>query len=340
MNRVKWAIGVLMGWLWAASASAATVEFTGVYTRNLGGGGKWAIYAAVTNPLSSNPTPGRENVTGFSSVMVDVAVLGGNGQSIDSSVNMLPFGTSTRSDVSLPSVGYGFWLFRSNGTLNGTGVTGIRAAQYTPYATPGLDELVLNGAGRWAGSQAAGGVFTSATSWDAPLLVARGTFVGPEFQASSGLRILPVNAYVNLLKDMDSGPAEAYRGPGNVEAPTAVTVVAADGTGANDVMKFGTFGDANFDGVTDITDLQRMEAAYQQSQRTWFDGDFDLDGIVGTADLLLAAQNYSGPAPLPGTFAPDFDAAVVTAFAQVPEPSALALFAAALLLLPVRRVRR
>jgi hypothetical protein len=339
---MRWAVGVIVSFLGAGAASAATVEFTGIYSKAaLGGGGTWAVYARISNPTSINPQPGRTNVVGFSSLGVDVTILGGTGQSITGAQNMMPFGTSSMNDPdgNLGQLKYGFWVFRSNGTLTPTGVTGINAAQYLQWDTSGPEALVLQGVGRSAGGVAVGGVFTSATAWDFPVLVARGTFAGPEFGPGAGFKIAPSNAQLNLIQDVDSGPGEAVGHA--VEAPTAITFVAADGGGASDLLTLGRHGDSNFDGTVNLTDLQRMEGAYAQSGRTWYDGDFNLDGTTNGADLNLLALQYDVAPPAPGTFASaTFDAAVQEAFASVPEPGAVGMVVAALCAIWSRHRRR
>jgi hypothetical protein len=57
---------------------------------------------------------------------------------------------------------------------------------------------------------------------------------------------------------------------------------------------------------------------------------------------LVLAKNYNLPAPSDPAFSPEFDAALASAFAAVPEPTALALFTAGLAPLAMRgrRVRK
>ena len=94
-------------------------------------------------------------------------------------------------------------------------------------------------------------------------------------------------------------------------------------------------GDANDDGKVDFADLVTLARHYGKKDAIWEDGDFndnvDSDESVGFDDLVTLARNYGQtltPAQL-ATFDPSFRAAVQDAFAQVPEPSGLALISVA-----------
>jgi hypothetical protein len=52
-------------------------------------------------------------------------------------------------------------------------------------------------------------------------------------------------------------------------------------------------GDANLDGVVDVSDLSILAANYGiESDATWDLGDFNGDGAVNVSDLSLLAANY------------------------------------------------
>jgi probable HAF family extracellular repeat protein len=77
-------------------------------------------------------------------------------------------------------------------------------------------------------------------------------------------------------------------------------------------------GDANLDGTVNITDLSRVLTNYDQSGKTWAEGDFDGDGTVNISDLSNVLTNYDKTASASG------------GIKAVPEPSTIALLAAAL----------
>ena len=114
---------------------------------------------------------------------------------------------------------------------------------------------------------------------------------------------------------------------------------------ANDVLiAFTLAGDADLDGTVDFDDLARLAQSYNTTDKFWFQGDFTYDGDVDFDDLALMAQNYNQSLPTAGAIAaipgaaPSFQADLARAFAQVPEPTALALTALpAAILLPRRR---
>lgn len=88
-------------------------------------------------------------------------------------------------------------------------------------------------------------------------------------------------------------------------------------------------GDANSDGVVNFTDLLQIEPHFGATNSTWTTGDFDLDGTTAAPDLKVLAQNYAG-APTPAQLSqldPTFESAVQTAFAAVPEPGCVMIFA-------------
>jgi hypothetical protein len=54
----------------------------------------------------------------------------------------------------------------------------------------------------------------------------------------------------------------------------------------------GMPGDANIDGKVDINDLSRVLTNYDQTGKTWADGDFDGNGTVDITDLSKVLTNY------------------------------------------------
>ncbi len=82
----------------------------------------------------------------------------------------------------------------------------------------------------------------------------------------------------------------------------------------------GTPGDANIDGRVDINDLTIVLAHYGQTGAVWSTGDFVGDGRVDINDLTIVLAHYGQTL---GSSAAAIDA--------VPEPSAIAITAVALL---------
>ena len=79
-------------------------------------------------------------------------------------------------------------------------------------------------------------------------------------------------------------------------------------------------GDANYDGKVDINDLTIVLAHYNQGGMTWAQGEFTGSGTVDINDLTIVLAHYdqSLGSSAAGT-------------AAVPEPSTIAIAAAALL---------
>jgi 3-phytase len=86
-------------------------------------------------------------------------------------------------------------------------------------------------------------------------------------------------------------------------------------------------GDADRDGVVGVLDYLAVKRHIGSAQATWSDGDFNYDGQVGRLDFLALKVHFTGAAD--GSLAA----------AAVPEPAAIACFAASLLAL-LRRARR
>jgi acid phosphatase len=98
----------------------------------------------------------------------------------------------------------------------------------------------------------------------------------------------------------------------------------SDGTAL--LLRLTLLGDANLDGAISFPDLVAVAQHFDTTDGSafWSDGDFNYDHNVDFSDLILLSQNYNGslPAALPGA-APEFQAALASAFAHVPEPTTL-----------------
>jgi hypothetical protein len=102
---------------------------------------------------------------------------------------------------------------------------------------------------------------------------------------------------------------------------------------SNDVLiRYTMFGDATLDGLVNFDDLLALAKHYNAATNThWSAGDFNYDNVINFDDLLLLAKHYNAylpTQPLAGAPA-EFSADLATAFAEVPEPSAIGLTMAA-----------
>lgn len=99
-------------------------------------------------------------------------------------------------------------------------------------------------------------------------------------------------------------------------------------------------GDPTGDAIADVLDLQILADNYDQSARSFYEGDITLDGSAGFADLLLMSQVYTPTEnTVPGLhpFATFEEARVFFNLPAVPEPSMLGLVGIGALLLLRRR---
>ncbi len=333
--RRGWLVSSAIGCL-AISAQGADVQLFGIHTPVTG---DWAVYARISNAGSSTPTTGKETVAGFSNLSINVLNNGGN--TVTSATNMLPYGTTNTNGPSNPvsgNVGYGFWLLRDAQTLDSTGAHSIQGAQFTDYETDPFNPFVLQGIGLTGGSQLIDvpNHFTSAATWTAPLLVAKGKYtpVATTGAASAvGLTVQKgTNLAANLLQDTDPSAAVHWGGPFGVEAPTNFSVIdpryfTGGLTGSPFGGTSGTsykagLGDADLDGTVGLNDLLKLANHYGQPG-TWFDGDFDYDGNVGLNDLLILANNYGTATPGSPVPASSFESDFALVTGSVPEPSSL-----------------
>ena len=99
-------------------------------------------------------------------------------------------------------------------------------------------------------------------------------------------------------------------------------------------------GDANLDGKVDFSDLLALARSYGQ-YGGWIQGEFDGDGKVDFKDLLILARNYGQTLTTAqlSQFDLAFRADIERAFADVPEPKAVAPFLISTFVLAMRRKR-
>jgi hypothetical protein len=80
----------------------------------------------------------------------------------------------------------------------------------------------------------------------------------------------------------------------------AVEDLAGNTLAADHVLDFFVLGgDANHDGVVDVSDLGILASNWQQSPRNSSQGDFNNDGVVDVADLGILASHWQQGLPAP-----------------------------------------
>jgi len=345
------------GWLIAAAivgaanvSQGADLQIFGIHTPDASGS-KWAVYARISNANSVNG--GGTQVSGLSSITLDMlnnSVAAGSA-TLNTSTNQLPVGNSKYSDADFNPLQYGFWVFRSNGTVDGSGAHDIEGGQFveyeTPTTTPPYQRLVLPNVGILPGATTVNVDFNTATAWDKPVLIAKGTYTASATTGAGsqvGLNIVrkPENT-PNFLYDTDptagvNWTLEPAVGVAVVDARTYTTGSLVGGT---TTVKAGV-GDANLDGTVNFSDLVLLAQNYNSlAGKTWFSGDFNYDGAVSFPDLVLLAQNYNQPVPgeaISGASAL-FEADLAQAFAAVQESGAIGLLSVGLLAFGSRRRR-
>lgn len=127
-------------------------------------------------------------------------------------------------------------------------------------------------------------------------------------------------ADIDLLLFAPSGPATAsnklYDVTGNGILLTTPNAPASDADSWVHILRHSQYGDVDFSGVVNFSDLLVLAQNYDVSSGAgWAMGSFNGDGAVNFADLLLIAQNYSG-----GAFESDW----TIARSLVPEPVSIA----------------
>jgi hypothetical protein len=330
--RKGWLVAAVLGGC-AGVSQAADVQIFGIHNPSLG---RWAVYARLPNTTSV--VSGQ--VSGLSSIAVDISnnnVVGTGSATVTSATNFLPSGTSNYSDATIfnpPTVGYGFWLVRSDGTVDATGIKGISGAQYAinPAASPPYKNLVLPGVGVSGGAITGTpgvGDFNTSTAWGFPVEIANGTYT-PSATTGAGSQVGLKVAYsgdtgVNLVRGSTAAGWSVEGAVGTTVIDARNFTLGQNNNSDGSTIKAGP-GDADLDGTVGFGDLVRLAQSYNTPRgKTWFDGDFNFDHGVDFGDLVILAQKYNQPVPASAGFGESFDQDLAAAFASVPEPGTLGL---------------
>ena len=102
------------------------------------------------------------------------------------------------------------------------------------------------------------------------------------------------------------------------------------------LVAFTRFGDANVDGLVNLTDFNRLASNFGGTDRVWSQGDFNYDGLVNLTDFNRLASNFGLSAEGPDVTPEDW-AALASA---VPEPAGWAVGVIGLLASARRRNRK
>ncbi len=206
------------------------------------------------------------------------------------------------------------------GNFNLAGVTRIDLMLMNPGATDLSMRIGLQG----------GPGFTHYASTDAVALPAGSGWQSATFNlTSSAMSLLSgadslstVLGAVTEMRLLSAAAGPAYNGD---------TIVST--LGVDNIRALRLPGDANFDGLVDISDLGILATNWQTSPPDgWHGGDFTFDGIVDISDLGLLATNWQTSVGSPsGSFAEGL-AQVGLPPISVPEPAAAMAVAAAMLL--------
>jgi len=101
-------------------------------------------------------------------------------------------------------------------------------------------------------------------------------------------------------------------------------------------VRYTRYGDANLDGLVNLSDFNRLASNFGSTSANWDQGDFNYDSNVNLADFNRLAANFGQAAAGPNVTPEDWSALA----SAVPEPSSLALLGlGALATLRRRRAR-
>jgi autotransporter-associated beta strand protein len=281
--------------------------------------------------------------------------------------------SSTTNNTNIYKLGTGTLTLSGNNTANGTltvaegavqiGAGGATGALGSQMVVNNLTSLTINlGAGgdrEFANTFTGGGTLTKrgtatvtlsgnndysgSTTINGGALVVKGFATAPILTTSSftdianGKLVIDYTAIgsqtAGVLAELTASYAGNFAG-GRYRSSTASSNRGLgwidDTTTQKLTIAAALYGDATLDGTVNFDDLLKLAASYNTAG-VWAQGDFTYDGQVNFDDLLKLAANYNQTISV--SFAGDW----ALAQAAVPEPTVLAIGAAASMLLTRRR---
>ncbi|HWP40095.1 MAG TPA: hypothetical protein VNL70_04160 [Tepidisphaeraceae bacterium] len=138
-----------------------------------------------------------------------------------------------------------------------------------------------------------------------------------------------------------------FGGPGD---PFYTSFAGETLTGAEVLVKFTYFGDADLSGAIDATDYSLIDNGYVNALAGWVNGDFDYSGAIDATDYAVidnAYVNQSGPLAESMTrahaamFGSEYTHAVQSLRSgSVPEPKAVLVYIGGVMVIQILRHRR
>ena len=227
----------------------------------------------------------------------------------------IPIGNLT-SSANVKATG-GTLQFPSNGTFNRVIKTGSVSVSGGGKINIDDNKMILTAqaVGTWNGT-----AYTGVTG-----VIASGYSVNQDFSGSGIVTTQTSATGGNTLHNI--GVAS--------NADLALATFGGQSVSATDTLVMFTYGgDANLDGAITGDDYFQIDSGFPAGAHGWFNGDFNYDGSITGDDYFVIDSNFSAQgAPIPTSGG-------VAGVAAVPEPGAVALFAAAAATAVTRRRRR
>jgi hypothetical protein len=167
-----------------------------------------------------------------------------------------------------------------------------------------------------AGTISVTGNYTQQTGSALAIDLADATSKGHDTLAVSGSAALAGRLIVSAINGFVPLPGESFRAltygshTGDFTSLTNATAFAGlrfnrnyDSTGLN-LVASALGGDANLDGLVDLTDFTFLAASFNLSNKNWLDGDFNGDASVDLTDFTILASDFQQTAP-PASLVPE-----------------------------------